>query len=443
MLLATSLWDRREHFFWPGILSPLHSSRTLSRKTKTLWLAMAALAVTLLCCSVPYIRAHLAFNEGQKLLEAELWPQAREQLARYVKLHPSNAQARLMMAEALIQDSEMSTEEATKRAIAHLQAIPSTSELAGEAILREARLTFFILQLPSRAERLVHKAIELDSDDLLSQHLLWTILNMTGRHELTEDVFWRIYELTDPKDRVFRLREWYMSQFFPNSSNEALDRRMYLLGPNESSSPTTVSRRYLRFREREPGSPIPHAALAQWCQQEGDPDFGKTLVDAAASQLKNSQESPFFLATQISIYLDLGEFETAKACIDNWPKEDRSRPYWMWKAIVLDDVEGKLDQALQAYDKAMVLWPSHMDWRLQHRRAECLTRLNRPKDAEAQRAHAATIREIMVPELHITLREALENLADANKLQLVVEFYERLGRKREAAAWREHLKTLN
>lgn len=411
-------------------------------KRKPLRLLLGAGVIVLVVVAVFVVRGQIALSQGRKLFEAEIWPQARQELAKYLRVFGGDDEARMMMAEAYVFDSELATDDATKRAIIHLQKIPPDSKLAGDARLREARLTFLIIQKPHRAELLTRQAIEQNANELFAQQLLLTILNMTGRHELSEDVFWRVYELSDPDERPLRLREWYMSQFFPGAANEELDRMMNILAPGERSTPTTISRRYVRFREREPRSPITHAALAQWCQQEGDPDFGKTLVDAAAKELKESQESPFFLATQISVYLDLGEIEKAQECLEHWPKDDRSQPYWLWKGVIAQDAEGKPDKAMEAYDKALAMWPSHMDWRLRHRRAECLARLNRSDEAEAERKRAKSTQDLLKPDLHRVIRDSLGYLGDAEKLKVVVEFYDRLGRKREADCWREHVARL-
>jgi tetratricopeptide (TPR) repeat protein len=297
------------------------------------------------------------------------------------------------------------------------------------------------LRKPARAEQLLRSAIEIGDDDLAAYQLLWTLLNVTGRAELAESVFWRVYELSPENERPLRLREWYMNQFFPYSATEPLDRMMNVLASGEMATPTTESRRFLRFRESEPEAPLNHAALAQWCQQEGDPSFALRLLDAAAAELDNATHDPFFLATYLATLLDLGEHERAAAYFKKWPDSDRGHLYWKSHAAILDEVEEKPELASQAYERALEIWPGPIDWRLRHRRAACLARIGEAGLAAEERERATAVQKLMNIDTHERFRNALGSIQELEKLE-IVDFYRKLGRNREADCWLEQIQRM-
>lgn len=171
-------------------------------------------------------------------------------------------------------------------------------------------------------------------------------------------------------------------------------------------------------------------------------EFAELLVNTASKELEGAHDSPFFLAAEIAVAFDLGEFDRAKQRLAEWPESDRSHPYWMWKAIILDEVDGESEQAIVPYQKALEIWPGPMDWRLRFRLAACLTRLQRIEDAEKQRQRAKQIQELLSQERHAKIRDALGYLDDPQRLQVVVEFYNELGRPKEAQAWTEYIQSL-
>src|SRR5688572_27338892 len=79
------------------------------------------------------IRAQTGLDASRDLLAHQLWPQARQRLAGYLWLHPHDAQARLLMAEALAKDDALPAEFAATEAIACLKQIPDDSPLVAEA----------------------------------------------------------------------------------------------------------------------------------------------------------------------------------------------------------------------------------------------------------------------------------------------------------------------
>jgi tetratricopeptide (TPR) repeat protein len=391
--------------------------------------------------AVAVVRAQTGLDSAQELVAHQLWPQARNRLASYLWLHPQDGQARLLMAEAFAKDDGLPAEEAASQAIDCLAQIPDSSPLAAEGRLRQGGLCFLVLQKPGRAEQFLRKSIEFGGG-LQSYQLLWTLLNFTGRSEDTEEIFWRVYELSSDDQRPFVLRDWYATQFFPLTAAEPLDRRMGILLPHESPSRTTESRRYLRFREREPEAAVNHVVLAQWFQEERDPEFAAGLLDAAVKAFPPAKADPYFLAVNIATQLDLGQFERAQASFQQWPENDRGHSYWKWRAIIFDDALHQHEEALAAYERALELWPGPADWRLRHRQAGCLARSRKPEESKAMIDRVERLKELMSIESHERVRMALNALDNPEKLAAVADFYRQLGRDREADCWQQHIQRL-
>ena len=439
--------------------------------------------------------AHRGLQNGRELLAFELWPQARQRFNEYLWLHPRDDEARFLLAESYAKDDSLSARDAALAAIEQLAQISDHQPRAAEARLRQGQLEFLILQRPIQAERSVRQAIALGADELAAQQMLWTIYNATGRGELAEEIFWRLYELSSESERPERLRDWYLSLFFPAAANAALDRQMGVLGPNEEPTRTSESRRYLRFRESEPEALVNHAALARWCQLEGDLEFAARLLDSAtqaahvstdqvptpapvanqkaavpvvpqklaekeASTTEQAESAaggshvvkvdesirgsrdPFYLSTAIGVRLDLGQFEQAEELFRQWPDEDRGHFYHRCRALILDEVKREHEQALAAYEEALSRWPGPADWRLQFRKAGCLTRLRRTEEANRVRDQAQQVQALMGPEAHEQFWQALHQLPTPSSLQPLVTFYQTLGRTREVAAWQQIVQNL-
>jgi tetratricopeptide (TPR) repeat protein len=385
--------------------------------------------------------AHGGRAEAGELLAHQLWPQARQRLNDYLWLYPGDGEARLLLAEAFAKDNALPPNQAAELAVACLKSVPDESPHAAEARLQQGRLTFLILQRPVEAEGYLRQAIDLDAG-LNAYQLLWTLLCFTGRSDESADVFWKVYELSPEDQQPLRLREWYLKQFFPLTADEGLDQAMGILKPGETPSRITESRRYLRFRDREPGAPQNHAAVANWCQQEGDPEFAVRVLEAAAKTNPAAQSERSFLSATIAAELDLGRFEKAEEAFRHWPAEDRSQAYWRWHAVVHDEALGEPEKALPAYDRALAAWPGPPDWRLHHRRVGCLLRLKKTAEAAVAKERAEAIQSLMDSNSHERMRANLAALDDPQKLAEVIEFYRRVGLPREADAWQRHVTRL-
>ena len=214
-------------------------------------------------------RAHKAIDEARALADRGLWKYARSEVSRYLWLHPNDAEARLFLAEMYAQDNSLEPVAAAREAVMQLERIPDDSPRSSEARVKQGSLEFLMLNQPVRAERSARAAIALKPESPDAYRLLLMLLEMTDRHDLSAPVFWEVYDRTQPNERISLLREWYLNQFFPLSAHQELDRAMGFLGPSESPNRTTESRRYLRYREKEPNGPLGYAALAMWCHPIG------------------------------------------------------------------------------------------------------------------------------------------------------------------------------
>jgi tetratricopeptide (TPR) repeat protein len=112
--------------------------------------------------------------------------------------------------------------------------------------------------------------------------------------------------------------------------------------------------------------------------------------------------------------------------------------------MLADEADRNYPEAVKAYEQALAIWPGPVDWRTMYRRANCLARMRQPDAAAAARAEAKALESQMDTDVHMSLRDALDdkNLQDRSKLQKVQEFYRALGRSREVAAWQELLDRL-
>lgn len=390
------------------------------------------------------VRAQYGLSAAQESAKRGDWAQARSQLRRFLGLHPSDGRALLLMAEALAKDETLPAREAVLSSISYLGQVPDTSPQAAAARLHEARLRFVILLEAGRAEALLREAVEAEPDSFEAHHLLWKLFELTGRSHLAEPTFWRVYELAREGERAVLLRDWYMSQFFPSTAAAELERQLGLSGPDGQPGGKNEAFRFKRFRDAEPDAAVGRAALARWFLLEGDPSFAMTLLDQAAEAVPGIEGDPFYLATRIATLIDLGRVEEAQECLAGWPETQRTgHEYWKWRAVLLEQVGRDFAGALQAYDRALGIWPGPGDWRTQFRKAACLGRLGNHAEAEQVRLAADQVEKLMHDEVQAELRAALGDLTSESKLRIVEDFYRRLGRDREADCWATEIRRLH
>jgi hypothetical protein len=136
--------------------------------------------------------------------------------------------------------------------------------------------------------------------------------------------------------------------------------------------------------------------------------------------------------------MDLGEFERAEELFGRWPGERSGYEYWKWEGIICDEVRHDDRGAVAAFERAGSVWPGGLDWQLLFRKAHCLVRMKADRQAEQVRVHALSVERMMEPEVQRSVRQALQHIDDPVQVAVVVDFYRKLGRPREADFWENH-----
>ncbi|MBM79699.1 MAG: hypothetical protein CMJ78_03780 [Planctomycetaceae bacterium] len=394
-----------------------------------------------LMAGIVYTRAHFDHEAAVESMNRGELRVARVKLRKYLKVHSHDDQARLLLAEALVTDGALVAEDSAFDALEQLGRIRDESPVAAEARLRAARLQLFILNEASTAEDSLAASVALAPDSHEAHYISWRLLGLTGRADFCEPHFWGTFESGPIEQRGARLREWYMSQFAPRTSNIDLDRRMGFLGVTEPASPQAELRRLNSFRSRQADSAVLQAAVARWYLNEGVPRRALTVLQETVDSA-NGLESPFFVVTLIAVHMELGNFDEAGQYFDQWPKPREGFEYWKWAGHIADEVRRDRESAAAAFDKALAIWPGPVDWSLRFRRAQCLARTGKSEEAASERARAAEIEKLMEKDVHLKIRNALSQLDNPQELGTLVEFYRALQRPREVKAWTEYIESL-
>jgi len=286
-----------------------------------------------------------------------------------------------MWAQAVVSGNARPPRQSAELAMQRLQLISDNSEFGGQARMREGRLTLLILHQPAHAEKLLVRSTELNPDLLDSHYLLWKLFDMTERFQMSESHFWKCYDLTSEAERPERLREWYVSQFSPSAANADLDRLMGFLKADELPGDETDIKRLEEFYSSEPDSPMVVAAIAQWYLRNRQRDDALSILKAIPAD-KEATRSPFYLATMIAVLLDLGKMEEARSYFSLWQDQQRGHLYWTTAGRVLELADRNDTAAVDAYDRAISMWPGSVEWPVMHRKAQCLSRLGKKDAAE-------------------------------------------------------------
>lgn len=373
---------------------------------------------------------------AERLARHGLWAEVHGPIGRYLWLHPGSSRANLLAAEALVKDDSAPLVRRITESLARLKRIPDETAEALDARIAEARVELFLRYEPIAASRSLDRAVQIDPSSLEAHMLTWKLLELTGRADGAEETFWTCYELSPLEERPLRLREWYVSQFFPLSSTAELDRLMGFRGSVSESGVAVEMRRLQRFRLAEPQEPVPHAALAELFLRENEPELAFEVLDEAAAQMPfERQTNPFILGVVVETLLELGETEHARETFDRWPEPRVGRRYWLVRGRVLQEAENEPTAAAEAYRESLAIWPGQVDWRTMNRLAGCLARAGEPDRAAAARESVQQIQEAIPQATLEQLLDALASPADPQVAAAMAAFYQSIGRDREAAAW--------
>lgn len=377
-------------------------------------------------------RAQQAAKHGE-------WRLARYHLTEYLDWHPRDSEAHFLMAEAFVKDDVEGSQDFIHSAIHHLQKIEGDAPLAAKARLQEARLVLLMLQQPARAEQLLHASLELEPYSLEANLLMWKIRDLTGRHIISGEYFWRVYELSSEAERPLRLRDWYLAEFYPESANEAFYRA---LGVSAIGTIPASINLLVRFVETEPEAPFARAALATFYFQQGDLSSSLDILKEAPN-LSQAMEDPFFVAALFATLVELGEFEKARMCFKQFPAPRAGDLYLRSEGLFRQYIQEDPAAAVESYKLALATWSGKFDWGLMTRLSECLRKIGQIEESERMQSRVKYLTtKILLKEKTSRLRDKLLDLYNPNVAVEMRDFYQEFGLNQEAAAWEEHRRNL-
>jgi hypothetical protein len=377
---------------------------------------------------------------GRRYLRERRDELAESAFASCLQRAPNDAELILLWAQAVISGRNRTPQQAAELALTRLQQIPDSSPLAAEARMREGRLGLLVLQKPDFAEVRLRKSLELGPPTLDANYLLWKLCDLTERVSEAEPWFWAAYELTPEEQQPERLREWYTSQFSPQAGNAELDRLMGFLEPNKFSDDAVTLARLAAFRSHEPESFLTAAAEAHFMIHLRDRDPAIELL-LKHWQRPGANANDFLMSTLVDVLLETGRLDEAQVIFERWTPSEGFR--WLRTAGRMQQIVYQQDaEALELFERARPIWPGPIDWSLLHYQAQSLAKLGRRSDSESARAKAKEIELLMELDVHRELRQALLDLGRPQNLQKMQDFYQKIGRDREAQEWNRHLERL-
>ncbi len=385
------------------------------------------------------IGAMRAHDRAQRAIRIQDWRTVRNELQTYLDVFPSDDSARLNLAEAFFKDARLNPERAISSAIQQLNHVRRESVLFPAARVQEARMSLFARLQPHLAESLLREALAADPESVDAHFVLWKLYDLTGRSHLAEPHFRKVLEATPDEQRPFRLREWYMSQFYPATANPEIDQLMGFLEPGAVQNAVMELRRLEAFRSREPKAALNHAIVARWYSLEGDPKAALQLLQKALDVADAPLQEPFFVATLTQVLFDLGEFDNALKHYRAWPGDLSGYEYSRLGAILADEVERDFERAIRGYREVIAVWPGQADWRIQFRLARCLAKAGDESAAETMRQQAKQVELLMEEDIHSPLRQMLATPDQLEICERMTQFYEQLGLVYEMQHWRDQV----
>lgn len=415
------------------------SKTTHSRRRRRIVLLSLVAIIVVAVVSSWWWSVCSGLDDGRRLVSQRKWRPAQARLERYLHWHSEDAEARLLLAEALVKNNDADTKRSVNLAIKHLSRVPDSSPHAATARIQEARLTFLILKQPKRSEELLRAALKLQPVSLEASLLLWKLLDLTGRHIISRKYFWQVYEQTPVSERPLRLRDWFLAEFYPEIANAEFHRAIDARAVGKI--PASVSALVI-LRESEPSAPFLHAALAAYYLERGRPKSSLELLKEAPD-LASAMADPFFSSTLFETLVALGETSKAAECFKELTRDESDYLYWRSAGMFHQHVSNNPREAVRNYQKALSTWPARFDWGMMMKLSECLRKVGSSDEAQTIQdrvKHLTT--KVLTKENTSDLRARLHNLHDAALAEALSKLYTDFGLNREAEAWQEHLQNL-
>ncbi len=408
---------------------------TISRSGR--WRLVAALMLVTIAATFFWWQYSLEqdLKKAKQAAARGSWELVLSHLDRYLRYHPDDAEAQLLIAEAHIRSNDGDFSESVQRAVFHLQQVKVDSKLVARARLQEGRLSLLLLKEPGTAERLLKESLRLEANSLEANLLMWQLLDVTGRHVFSDSYFWHAFELSPRSQRGLLLRDWFLSELYPEQLHAALFRQMGVSAVGKI--PASVSL-LVHFREVEPDANFLHAALAKYYHELGNlaatMDLLKECPDVTAAM-----DDAFFVSVLFEALIDLGEFQKAEDCFKEFPQPHEGYLYWRSESMYQDYVQHDSAAAIESLRKALATPPGKFDWGLMTRLSVCLQKTGAFEEADQMQKRVDTLtREVLTVKNTSLLRNLLKDPQQPGVAAKFADFYRKFGLEREVSAWNDY-----
>lgn len=367
------------------------------------------------------------------------WDDVLVPLNRYLQHRPDDAEARLLLAEAYVGSAGRGGDDIIQLAIFHLQQIEENSPVVAKARLQEARLSLFLLKKPAAAERLLKETLRLDAESVEANLLMWQLLDLTGRHVDSGPYFWRAYELTAKSQQGQLLRDWFLSEFYPDQLYAELFRQMKITAVGKIPASVNLM---VQFREAEPSASFLHAAIAEHFHGAGNLKGAIDLLNECPD-VPAAMTDPLFVAVLLETLIDLGEFQKAGDCFQEFPQPHDGYLFWRSESMYFDYVRNNSGAAVASYQKALATPPAKFDWGLMTRLSVCLKKTGQLNEGEKVQARVEDLtRQVLTLEHTSHLRNLLMRPMQPENAAEFVDFYGKFDLAREVSAWSDYKRGL-
>ena len=375
------------------------------------------------------------FSNAKRSALRSDWNSVVDTLDRYLRYRPEDAEARLLMAEAYVSNSGRNMSDNLQQAVFHLQQIKEDSPSASRARLQEARIAMLLQKKPGVAERLLKDALRLNRESLEANLLMWQLLDVTGRHVYSDSYFWRACQLTPGPRRGPLLRDWFLSEFYPDQLYSELYAQMGIVSVGKIPASVNLM---VQFREVEPSASFLHAAIAEHFHGAGNLKGAIDLLNECPD-VSAAMTDPFFVSVLFETLVDLGEFQKAEDCFKEFPEPHDGYLFWRCRGMYSDYIKNDSVSAVESYRNAMKTPPAKFDWGLMTRLSVCLKKTGRTNEGEQVQASVENLtRQVLTLEHTSLLRNLLMKPMRAEDAAKFIEFYGKFGLDREVSAWSDY-----
>jgi tetratricopeptide (TPR) repeat protein len=377
------------------------------------------------------IAARRAMQEGDLSL-------ARVHANRVLQVVENDGEALLIKAESIAKDPSYDDESAYQKTRELLRSVPETSPFASQARLREAAILFFERLRACEAESTLRELMKTDPENTECLDLLIRILCATGRAQDIEPLIWKRYELEPESTRASILATWFETQFFISSFNRSTDVSVGLIAPNDQPTKQTTLARLVNFRTSEPDCFPVAGGVGNWFNQTADAAMTLDMMDLIIPNAPEALKDSCFVRNLVSAYFVEGQFEKAVEALSKWPEHAKGEfEYFVWVGIMAQENDRDYPKAIEAFNKAVEIWPGQADSTTFFRLANCLEQVGEAEKSKAIAQHSEKIKQLLLPETLEDLQKRTTRLQDVSSYEAMSQFYKELRRPKESGYWQQ------